>query len=70
MTFPDGQNGEFEVPRCERKEEVSPDPALGWLRLIHTGSRGTNELCRPFRDFFKTRFNKIAIQGTPQMAVD
>ncbi len=39
----DTQNGEFEVPRCEGKEELPPDPGIGWLRLRRTGSRGTSQ---------------------------
>ena len=53
MTLPGGQNFEFEIPRCEGKEELPPDPGRGWLPLRHTGSLGTSrmqQLCRPFRD--------------------
>ena len=53
MTLPGGQNGEFEVPRCEGKKELPPDPGIGWFSLRHIGSRRTSrmpQLCRPFRD--------------------
>ena len=53
MTLNGGQNGELEVPRCEWKEELPPDPGIGWLRLRHTGPCGTSRMpqqCRPFRD--------------------
>ena len=53
MTLPGGQNGECEVPRCEGREELPPDPGIGRPRLRHKGSRGTSRMpqrCRPFRD--------------------
>ena len=52
MTLPGGQNVQFEVPRCEGREELPPDPGIGWLIMRHGGSRGTSrmpQLCRPFR---------------------
>ena len=51
----------------ERNESLVYNILPSHVALHFIGDKRNNDVCSVF---LKTRFNKIAIQGTPQMAVD